>query len=478
MLFHTLSFALFLPIVFGLFWYLGRNKHKWQLGILLAASYFFYGSWDVRFLSLIILSSAVDYFVGLKLYKAKSNSQKKQWLALSLGINLGILAIFKYFNFFVQSFSELLTFIGFSVSIPSLQIILPVGISFYTFQTLSYTIDIYRGKLVPTKDPLAFFTFVAFFPQLVAGPIERASHLLPQFLSPSAFNSNQATSGLRMILWGLFKKMVIADRLAILVDVIYASPDSYSGSVLLFATLGFAFQIYCDFSGYSDMAIGIARLFGIDLMTNFRTPYFSTSLREFWSRWHISLSTWFRDYLYIPLGGNRLSDWKWARNIMLTFLISGLWHGAKITFVIWGGIHGLAYLSEAMIHKKWRVNGKWMSVVGGTITFGIILLAWVFFRSNNLDDAWIILNNIFSWKETGSMFSSEISPLFGTKREGILFLGSMSILLIGEIFHSRSSFQWNSLPKAIRWSGYYALIGWILLTAVYEQTQQFIYFQF
>ncbi|MCW9037116.1 MBOAT family O-acyltransferase, partial [Altibacter sp.] len=356
MLFNSLDFALFFPVVFLLYWAFAKHLTV-RNAFLLAASYFFYGWWDWRFLFLIAFSSLVDFFVGKYLYKATGNTRRKVLLWTSISVNIGLLAYFKYANFFIESFVDSFRLFGQDLEVAPLQIILPVGISFYTFQTLSYTIDIYKRKLEPTNNALAFFTFVAFFPQLVAGPIERASHLLPQFFKTYKFDYQQVKSGLLLMAFGLFKKMVIADRAAILVNQVYGDPGSYDGYQLVVATFFFAVQIYCDFSGYSDIAIGIARTMGFDLMKNFDSPYFSKSITEFWRRWHISLSTWFRDYVYIPLGGSRGGTYKTYANLFIVFLVSGLWHGAAFTFVIWGAIHGVIIVLEKAFTKQ-RENLK------------------------------------------------------------------------------------------------------------------------
>ncbi|UCD62099.1 MAG: MBOAT family protein, partial [Flavobacteriaceae bacterium] len=340
MLFNSLDFAIFFPVVFVFYWIVAKNKTARNV-FLLAASYFFYGWWDWRFLFLIVISSLVDYVVGHQLSQTSIYKRRKLLLGLSLLVNLGFLCYFKYTNFFIETFVDSFRLFGKNIEVSTLNIILPVGISFYTFQTLSYTIDVYRNQLKPTKDILSFFAFVAFFPQLVAGPIERASHLLPQFYKTYRFNYELVKSGLLLMAFGLFKKMVIADRVAILVNQVYNNPSEYHGYETILATVFFAFQIYCDFSGYSDIAIGIGRTMGFDLMKNFDSPYFSKSITEFWRRWHISLSTWFRDYVYIPLGGNRKGEARTYFNLFAVFLISGLWHGAAMTFLIWGAIHGL-----------------------------------------------------------------------------------------------------------------------------------------
>ncbi len=332
MLFNSIDFAIFLPIVFILYWSI--NDLKYQNLLIVLASYVFYAWWDWRFLILIVFSTIVDYSVGRKLKNAENQIKRKILLWTSISINLGFLCYFKYYNFFLDNFISAFTLLGVRLESSSLNIILPVGISFYTFQTLSYTIDVDKRKLDPTKDFVAFSAFVCFFPQLVAGPIERATNLLPQFFQRRSFNYSNSVDGLRQLLWGLFKKMVIADSCAEYVNIIYGAEDLYPGSSLLLGSALFSVQIYCDFSGYSDIAIGSARLLGFDLMKNFAFPYFSRDIPEFWRRWHISLSTWFRDYVYIPLGGSRVGQFKQFRNIFVIFLLSGLWHGANWTFVI------------------------------------------------------------------------------------------------------------------------------------------------
>lgn len=355
MIFNSFEFAIFLPLVFLGYWFVFRKSLKAQNIFIIAVSYLFYGWWDWRFLSLIFLSSLVDYMVGLGLLN-QTNQVKRKWLlAASLVMNLGALGFFKYYNFFVDSFVEAFATFGIAMEARSLQVILPVGISFYTFQTLSYSIDVYRRHLEPTRDIMAFMAYVSFFPQLVAGPIERAIHLLPQFYAPRKFDFAKAQDGLRQILWGLFKKIVIADNAAVLTNQIFENYTELSGSTLLLGAFYFAFQIYCDFSGYSDIAIGTARLFGFDIMRNFALPYFSRDIAEFWRRWHISLSTWFRDYLYIPLGGSRGNQWQKIRNTLIVFTVSGFWHGANWTFVAWGLLNGL-YFIPLMLMGKNRKN--------------------------------------------------------------------------------------------------------------------------
>ena len=336
MFFNSVEFAIFLPVVFFLYWFVTYRNIKLQNFLIVVASYFFYGWWDWRFLSLILFSTLVDYTIGLLLEKENEIKKRKLLLSVSIIVNLGLLGFFKYYNFFIDNFVEVFRFFGHMIDPDRLNIVLPVGISFYTFQTMSYTIDIYREKLKPTSDFIAFAAFVSFFPQLVAGPIERAANLLPQFFKQRVFDKKTSIEGFNQMIWGLFKKIVIADNLARYVDFIFDNYDIQSGFTLILGGIYFAVQIYADFSGYSDIAIGVSKLFGFRLMTNFDFPYFSRDIAEFWRRWHISLTTWFRDYLYIPLGGSRVGKWAVFRNVMIIFLVSGFWHGANWTLLLGG----------------------------------------------------------------------------------------------------------------------------------------------
>ena len=406
MLFNSSAFLLFLPTVFLLYWFVFNKTLKFQNFFILTSSYVFYGWWDFRFLSLILLSTIVDYFIGLNI--PRQNSEKKQLLLLwgSIIFNLSVLGFFKYYNFFVDSWIDLFNSIGYEIkSVWTLNIILPVGISFYTFQTMSYTIDIYRKKLAPTYDFISFASFVSFFPQLVAGPIERASNLIPQILNKRTFQYEQGVSGLRLILWGMFKKVVIADSLAPMVDNVFNNYQDHGGGVLWLGAVYFAFQIYCDFSGYSDIAIGTSKLLGFELMSNFKFPYFSRNIGEFWRRWHISLSTWFRDYLYIPLGGSKVGTWKSIRNIFVIFLVSGFWHGANWTFLFWGFYHSILFIPSFIFNTNRKHTN---SIIGkNTIlltpkeflqvgnTFILVTIGWVFFRSESLLVSFDYLSKMF-----------------------------------------------------------------------------------
>jgi D-alanyl-lipoteichoic acid acyltransferase DltB (MBOAT superfamily) len=355
MLFNSIQFLIFFPVIATIYFLL-PHRYRWLL--LLVGSYYFYMSWKPEYIILILASTLIDYSVGLKLGSESRPAIRRRWLLLSLVTNLGLLFSFKYFNFFNDSFRQLFQMANLSYPVPALNVLLPVGISFYTFQTLSYTIDVYRGKIQPERHLGVFALFVSFFPQLVAGPIERSGNLLPQFYQKTAVDYERIISGLQRMTWGFFKKVVIADRLALLVNTVYNHPTEFSGMPLIIATYAFGFQIYCDFSAYSDIAIGAARVMGFDLMENFRQPYYARSIPEFWRRWHISLSTWFRDYVYLPLGGNRVKLPHWVFNILVVFVVSGLWHGANWTFVIWGALHGIFMVGTFLGQLVWANIGK------------------------------------------------------------------------------------------------------------------------
>lgn len=483
MLFNTIDFAIFLPIVFLLYWVIGSKNIKFQNLLIAIASYVFYGWWDWKFLALILFSTIIDYFCGLHIVEQKSLSQKKLFLGISIAANLGMLGFFKYYNFFIENFTSVFSLFGSEIQPNSLNIILPVGISFYTFQTLSYTIDIYRGKLQPTKDFIQFSAFVSFFPQLVAGPIERASNLLPQFAKQRSFEYSKAVDGLRQILWGLFKKVVIADNCAEIVNTVFANSANLPGSTLLIGAILFAFQIYCDFSGYTDIAIGVARLFGFNLTKNFAFPYFSRDIAEFWRRWHISLSTWFRDYLYIPLGGSKGSTWSKVRNTFIIFIVSGFWHGSNWTFIAWGALNAIYFLPLLLRQKNRNhtdniAEGRGLpslrdvSKIG--FTFSLTTLAWIFFRANNLSHAFQYIKGIFS--------ATIIElPNFSNKGSVFLILALISFMLIVEWIGRNYEYGIERLfitkSRLVRWS-FYGLI--IFMIGVFMQTDEtpFIYFQF
>jgi len=390
MIFNSIDFAFFFPIVFFLYWLVVQRHLKLRNGFIILVSYFFYGMWDWRFLVLILISSLVDYLAGIRLATEVHKTRRKWWLFASIVVNLGFLAFFKYFNFFIESFTQAFTLFGYHITYHHLNIILPVGISFYTFQTLSYTIDVYQRKLSPTKDALSFFAFVSFFPQLVAGPIERAKHLLPQFYTLKKPDYQDIKNGLLLVAVGLFKKIIIADRLAIFVNNAYAQSDNAPGIVLLLATIFFAFQLYLDFSAYSDIAIGVAQTLGFTLSANFRRPYLASSFSNFWERWHISLSSWFRDYLYIPLGGNKKGAWIKKRNIMIVFIVSGFWHGASWNFMIWGIINGTYLLLFDHLLLKTVKSRSIRSV----FVVSCWVLSLVFFRASTLTEAIYVFQHL------------------------------------------------------------------------------------
>ncbi len=479
MLFNSLDFAIFLPIVFMLYWFVAQKNLRWQNLLLVGASYIFYGWWDWRFLALIIFSSLVDYAVGKRLESEKESINRKILLWVSILVNLGFLGFFKYYNFFVVNFTEAFSFFGSAIKPNTLDIILPVGISFYTFQTLSYTIDIYRQKIKPTKDLISFLAFVSFFPQLVAGPIERATNLLPQFYKKRKFHYSKTVNGCRQILWGLVKKVVIADQCAIYANDIFNNSEVYSGSTLVMGVLFFTIQIYGDFSGYSDIAIGTSRLFGFDLKQNFATPYFSRNIAEFWRRWHISLSTWFRDYLYIPLGGSQGGTWMKVRNTFIIFLVSGFWHGASWTFIIWGLLNAIYFLPLLLTNR----NRVYQDIVAShstlpsltesgmmLITFTLTAFAWIFFRANSVSHAFQIIETIAS-KDLFKLPTVRPSDLI------VIIILFITIEWVGR----RDKFALENLlvkkSRLIKWSLYLFLF---LMVLVYSNqgTEEFIYFQF
>jgi len=477
LLFNSFQFLVFFPIVCLLFF----SFRKWGRWILLLASYYFYMCWKPEYLILILVSTAVDYFVVLRMDGA-SSSKRRWWLALSLATNLGILFFFKYFNFLNDSVARAFDIFGIAYAVPGLDILLPVGISFYTFQTLSYTIDVYRGARGPERSLTTFALYVAFFPQLVAGPIERSTHLLPQLAKQSRFDYDRVVDGLRLMIWGFVKKVVIADNLAGIVETVYSQPQNYTGMHLLIATYFFAFQIYCDFSGYSDIAIGAARVLGYDLMENFRRPYFSRSIREFWSRWHISLSTWFRDYVYIPLGGNRVTKQRWYTNLLIVFVVSGIWHGANWTFAVWGLLHGI-YLVFALYFAniKSRMSQlffpgpmrRLLPFVQVFITFHLVLISWVFFRAANLNDALYILTHI----PVGLLDTLNLAGLSTYQlKVGVAMICLLLVIhLIQEKVRIRDIIQ--TWPRPLRWAAYMVTLFFIEAYANYSDTQ-FLYFQF
>ncbi len=468
MLFTSIEFFVFLPLVFALYWVLNRHT-RWQNLLVVAASYVFYGWWDWRFLLLIAFTSACSYFSGLLI---NGGRWRKAALWGNIIINLAILGLFKYYDFFAVEFAQLF---GLSSDNVTLNLILPVGISFYTFQALSYSIDIYRSKMEPTRDPIAFFAYVSFFPQLVAGPIERATNLLPQFQRQRQFDYGLAVDGVRQMLWGFFKKVVVADNCAVYVDDIWNNISGESSLNLIMAAVLFSIQIYCDFSGYSDIAIGCAKLFGIRLMRNFKVPYFSRDIAEFWRRWHISLTTWFRDNVYIPLGGSRVTKWKVVRNTFVIFLVSGLWHGANWTFILWGAFHALLFLPLILMGK----NRKYTDVVAADrwlpsikelgqilLTFILAALGWILFRSQSIGEAFDFYTSLF----TGGLSGANL-PM-----RTIVFVAIM--LLVEWLQRKREHGLDMSGVRSgvIRYVFYVCVLVLIFVFGVFNET--FIYFQF
>lgn len=481
MLFNSFSFAIFLPIVFFVYWFVANRNLKLQNLLMMIASYYFYACWDYRFLFLLIFSTLLDYFTGIKMQESKTGRMKKFWFWLSIIVNLGFLGVFKYYNFFAESFASLLSVFGLQTNFVVLKVILPVGISFYTFHGLSYVIDIYKGRILPERNFIDYSLFVSFFPLLVAGPIERATHLLPQIKKKRNFNYEQAVDGLRQILWGLFKKIVIADNCAQYANLIFNNSSDYSGSTLILGALFFTFQIYGDFSGYSDIALGTARLFGIDLLKNFAYPYFSRDIAEFWRRWHISLSSWFRDYLYVPLGGSKGGLWMKVRNTFIIFLVSGFWHGANWTFIVWGCLNAIYFLPLMVLNlnrnnietvAQGRIFPSVKEVLGITITFTLTVFAWIFFRAENLTHAFSYINEIFT-TSTISIPQVEIKAYF------VLFvvLVFMMVEWFGREYNYGIGFLKNQNSPFVRYSAYYIILIVIFILGNFIENE-FIYFQF
>jgi D-alanyl-lipoteichoic acid acyltransferase DltB (MBOAT superfamily) len=481
MLFNSLDFAVFLPIVFVLYWVLSGSL-RGQNAFLILSGFVFYGWWDWRFLGLLVFTSGTDYLVAIGLERSNDARRRKFLLGISLVANLGLLGFFKYFDFFVNSFHDAFTLLGMPFGMRALGLVLPVGISFYTFQSLSYTIDVYRRQLKATDDPITFFAFVSFFPQMLAGPIERARHMIPQFEASRTFDTAMARDGVRQMLWGLFKKIVVADNCALIVNQFYASPADHAGSTMALATVLFAFQIYCDFSGYSDIAIGAARLFGFELMRNFAYPYFSRDIAEFWRRWHISLSTWFRDYLYIPLGGSKGNKAFVVRNTMIIFLVSGFWHGANWTFVAWGAVNALFFLPLVLLDRHRSMSGhvaegRFLPSVRElgqlALTFAMACFAWIFFRAQSMDQAFTVIGRIAS----SSLFTKPEVTSLGALATCALGIG----IMIGLEWLNRDrqyGLQMDGRAlRPVRYGLYYGLIAIIIWCAPLEGGE-FIYFQF
>lgn len=480
MLFNSFAFAVFLPIVFILYWVL---PHKMRWILMLAASYYFYMSWNAKYVFLILFTTIISYAAAILLEKTERLRNKKWILVGTTVACLGVLFFFKYFNFVSESVTAVFRLFAIQMNPVLLNLLLPVGISFYTFQTLSYVIDVYKGDVKAEHHFGYYAAFISFFPQLVAGPIERTNNLLPQIKAEHKFDYDQATYGLKLMAWGYFKKIVIADTLSQFVSKVYDAPQGFSGFALVLATVFFTLQIYCDFSGYSDIAIGTAKLLGINLMTNFKSPYFSQSIKEFWSRWHISLSTWFRDYVYIPLGGSRVGKIRHAVNLLITFLVSGLWHGANWTFVIWGGIHGLGQVIENAIVPKNKLKekskgGAW--IIRVLFVFAFASFAWIFFVSNSLGDAGYVIKHAFDGITT---------PVAYLKNGFVdIGLGKMRFLVVlFEVFllgiYDYISLKYDCIneiskkPVLVRYFVYLSILFIILYFKASVQAE-FVYFQF
>ena len=486
-----ISFEYIIFLLFVVYIYFLILPRTWRASFLLITSYIFYGFWNVNYLILIIFSTAVDYSVARLMPSPDSNRNPRRNFLLftSILVNLGVLFLFKYFNFFADSYNGLARLLEIKTATPMLDVLLPVGISFYTFQSMAYTIDIYRDKVSVEKNPIVFATYVTFFPQLVAGPIERAQKMLPQLHQLPDFDYARAVDGLRLILWGAFKKVAIGDRLAPYISTVYDNPEAYPGATLSLATFFFTIQIYCDFSGYSDIAIGSAKIFGIDLMDNFRQPYFASSIRDFWRRWHISLSTWFRDYVYIPLGGNRVSLVRNIINLIIVFVVSGLWHGAAWTFVIWGALHGLFMVGEMLFGKlthSLSILPKF-PLLQMVLTFVLVWFSWIFFRANSFDDALYIVRHISIIGNFDSLtlpiMDSEnyVLATFNPNIELALMFGLIVLLGVYDWFDMRGGTieLIKRQRRSVRWTFYYAAVYVILFSLiVIDINEQFIYFQF
>ena len=482
MLFNSPAFAIFFPVVTVGYFLL---PHRWRWLWLLGASCYFYMAFVPAYILILFFTIAVDYVAGILIEQTQDARRRRLLLACSLVANVGVLAIFKYFGFLDTNLAALAHWLGWNYPLHTLSLILPIGLSFHTFQAMSYVIEVYRGHQPAERHLGIYALYVMFYPQLVAGPIERPQNLLPQFHQPQVFDEARVVAGLQLMTWGLFKKVVVADRLAVLVDAVYQDPTQHRGIPLIAATYAFAYQIYCDFSGYSDIAIGSAQVMGISLMTNFRQPYQARSIAEFWQRWHISLSTWFRDYVYIPLGGNRAGHWRWSANVLIVFLVSGLWHGANWTFVLWGAIHGVYLLAgrwwqalAARLRTVWRGLPSRLPATGALqmlLTFHLVLVAWVFFRANTVADALHVLRYALvdiQWRGGYGIGG-------GGAYELAIAAGAILAMEWIQFRQRRGSVraQLGAWPVWARWTAYYALILSILIFGKF-QTRDFVYFQF
>lgn len=493
MVFNSINYLIFFPLVCALYYCL---SHRWRIRLLLIASYCFYGAWKLEYTALLAAATLVTYWCGLKMGRLSDPTGKKPFLMLSIAANLCMLAGFKYLNFLNMSVADILQRFDTVYPVPEFKILLPVGISFYTFKTISYVMDVFRGVQAPEKRLESYALYVSFFPQLLAGPIERSGKLLAQFRRKVEFNYDGITSGMRLVAWGLFKKVVVADRIAVMVNTVYDHPHAYDGVHFWMATLFYGYQIYCDFSGYSDIAIGSAKILGFESSPNFWHPYFAGSMSDFWKRWHISLSTWFRDYLYIPLGGNRCRPWRWQTNLIVVFLVSGLWHGADWTFVVWGGLHGF-YLLFGIWTRRIRTRcadvlrlsrfPRLQRLAAVLTVFLLVNFAWIFFRAESLNDAYYIATHLFTG--TGRFLvhiadldfvRHSLGKLGVSDNEFILSLLGIGLLetveLITEAKADASAFA--KQPVWLRWTAYYALAAIIIFFGSFNTVQDFVYLQF
>lgn len=478
MLFNSIHFLIFLPIVVILYF---NINNKYRVPLLLVASYYFYMVWNPAFIVLVILSTCVDYCMSIQMGKTNEKQKRKKFLYTSLIFNLGLLLIFKYLGFFSLSINSIFHFVGTNYTIPSFNLILPLGISFYTFQTLGYTIDVYKGRIKPEKNFMVFALYVSFFPQLVAGPIERPSRLIPQFYEKHEFDYDRITDGMKLMTWGFFKKLVIADRISPIVSTLYMDPTKYSGPAFILAAFLFSIQIYCDFSGYTDIARGCAKILGFDLMLNFDRPFFATSTRDLWNRWHISLSSWFRDYVYIPLGGNKKRK---NVNLLVTFLLSGLWHGANWTFVVWGGMNGIFLIIGNLIKKyksKLKVKFEMPKVIKIFITFSLFTFSMIYFRANSIKDALYVSTHLFTGLgEFGASIKKLLNASLGSNGyEFVILILAILTLYIVQIIQGKGFIidRFRTMPLVPRWCVYYVLVTATIWLA-YTGSNEFIYFQF
>ncbi len=486
MLFHSLAFLIFFPTVVMLYFSL-PHRARWIL--LLAASYFFYMSWRPAYAALIFLTTLVSWGSALAMERPATGPRRRRWLLVgTLAVNLGILFLFKYFNFFSREVGHLLGTLGLIGSVPTVKLLLPIGISFYTFQSLSYTVDVYRGRREAEPHLGIFALYVSFFPQLVAGPIERSDRLLPQFHEVHSFDYARVTDGLKLMAWGFFKKLIIADRLAIYVNMVYGDPSHFHGIPVILATYFFAFQIYCDFSAYSDIAIGAAQVMGFRLMENFRRPYLSSSVAEFWRRWHISLSSWFRDYVYIPMGGSRVGMWRLYLNVMTVFVVSGLWHGANWTFLFWGLLHGLYFLAGRITAPLQRRAGallparlaplrRFFSIL---VTFHLVVFAWIFFRARSIGEGFTVVRNLFRFDAVAPGWGAFVLFDNFNRLDLVVALGAIAIMEALQLIQERRPLRPLVARQhaLVRWSLYVGLLFTIEVFGVFYRSSDFIYFQF